>query len=82
MDEAPVDISSARSQLRTPKNSLVHEVDVSIVGNIVSMAEVPPEVTSTWPLYVLEYDLEVTLVDGRVVTWLKGNQPVVIDRTY
>ena len=82
IDGYPATISSARSQLRTPRNSLIHEFDVIVVGNVVTIGRVLPEVTATWPLDVLEYDLEITLEDGRVVTWLRGQQKITLDRTF
>lgn len=81
-DGLPVDITSARSQLRYVGGSLVHTFDLQVVGNVVTYADVEAEVTATWPLLPLAYDLELTLADGRVVTWLKGSQEITIDRTY
>jgi hypothetical protein len=81
-DELPASISSARSQLRTSRDTLFFENVVTVVANIVSIEQVEPEVTATWPPGVYYYDLEVTLDSGRVVTWLKGSQTVLMDRTY
>ena len=81
-DGLPVEITSARSQLRYVGGLLVHTFDVQVVGNVVTYAEVEAGVTATWPLTTLVYDLEITLADGRVVTWLKGSQEITIDRTH
>ena len=81
-DSLPVSIASARSQLRTSRNALLLESVVTVAGNVVSIAQVEAEITATWAIGVYDYDLEITLADGRVVTWLKGQQSIVIDRTY
>lgn len=81
-DGLPVEIASARSQLRYEGGLLVHTFDLQVTGNVVTYAEVPAVITETWPLLTLAYDLELTLADGRVVTWLKGSQTITIDRTY
>ena len=81
-DDLPVSIASARSQLRQQGGLLVHSFDLEVVGNLVTFEPVPASVTENWPILDLAYDLEVTLADGRVVTWLKGTQRITIDRTF
>lgn len=75
------DISSARLQLRTSSGKLVYDWVPVVVGNLVTFDEIPPEITKDFPVGVLEFDLKVTLSSGRVVTWLKGTQPILVDRT-
>lgn len=81
-DGAPQLIDSARLQLRDRFRRLVHEWPATIDGSTVLFADVPPGITSQFPVEVLVFDLELTLPGGRVVTWLAGEQPVLADRTY
>lgn len=81
IDGQPASVSSARLHLRTPAGALVHDWPATCAGNLVSLPDVPAATTAKWPTGTLDYDLEVTLADGRTVTWLTGTQPIAIDRT-
>lgn len=78
----PASIVSARSQLRTPAGRLIHTYELYVSGAQVTVPDVPAEVTRNWPVATLVYDIEVTLADERVVTWVSGAQPILADRTY
>lgn len=82
IDEVPVDIVSARSQLRTKLGGLIHNYELTVDGNQVTIPDVSHELTQAWPTGILEFDVEVTLASGRVVTWITGTQPIFLDRTY
>jgi hypothetical protein len=63
---------------------LIFTCDCIIVppgGGKVVVQEVAGTATALWPTAELEYALEVTLTSGRVVTWLKGKQPILKDIT-
>lgn len=81
IDGQPASVSSARLHLRTASGTLVHDWPATCAGDLVSLPDVPAATTAKWPTGALEYDLEVTLVDGRTVTWLTGTQPIAPDRT-
>lgn len=81
IDGAPAALDSARLHLCTDFGRLVYAWPTAVQGSCVTLATVPAEVTAKWPTGILEYDLEVTLAGGRVVTWLHGTQPVHPDRT-
>lgn len=78
----PQMIESARLQLRTRYGRLQHDWPATIEGSSVIFPDVPPSITSQFPVETLVFDLELTLPGGRVVTWLAGEQPVLADRTY
>lgn len=78
---SPAQLQSARLQLRLPTGALAYEWVAACSGNIVTLPDVPAEDTAKWPVGALDFDLEVTLAGGRVVTWLKGTQPIHADRT-
>lgn len=82
IDGQPVGIQSARLHLRARGGRLVYSWPAAIDGAVVRMADVGAAVTAEWPAESLTYDLELTLADGRVATWLQGEQPVLADRTY
>lgn len=82
VNSQPQEIESARLHLRTSTGRLVYDWPVTVSGSTVFMAPVEHEVTEKWPILALQYDLELTLSDGRVVTWLTGRQPVSPDVTY
>ena len=81
-DGVPVDIASARLQLRAGVGMLVYDWPLTITGATVTMHDIPAEDSAKFQPIDLHYDLEVTLADGRVVTWLAGCQPIVADGTY
>jgi hypothetical protein len=81
IDGAPAPLASARLQLRAANGSLVHDWAPGVVGSNVTFPTVPAETTAQWPVGRLEFDLEITLLDGRVATWLTGSQLVNADRT-
>lgn len=78
----PAQLLSARLQLRTGNGRLVHDWPATVDGARILLPDVPAATTASWPVGVLLYDLEVTLADGRVATWLQGEQPVLADRSY
>lgn len=75
-------ILSARLHLRAQYGRLVYDWPVTVDGSTVHMSEISPEVTRSFPVETLVFDLELTLQSGRVVTWLAGEQPILADRTY
>ena len=81
-DGAPIALLSARMQFRTHAGQLVHSCVCNVSGSTVTIEEVPGSVTETWSIGELVYSLELTLVGGRVVTWLQGTQPIVKDITF
>jgi hypothetical protein len=72
---------AARAQLRSPLDVVVHEFETQIDGSTVTLLGIPPEVTATFKPGVHKYDLEYTLPDGRVVTWLGGSMRITADVT-
>lgn len=78
----PAQLLGARLQLRTSNGRLVYDWPATVEGARIQLPDVPAATTTGWPVGVLLYDLEVTLADGRVATWLQGEQPVVADRSY
>jgi hypothetical protein len=80
--DQPAQLLAARLQLRTTNGRLVYDWPASVNGSRIQFPDVPASITANWPVGVLLYDLEVTLADGRVATWLQGEQCVVADRSY
>lgn len=81
VNSQPQEVESARLQLRTSTYRLVYDWPVAVSGSTVSMQTVDHDVTAEWPPGTLIYDLELTLADGRVVTWLTGKQVILRDVT-
>ncbi|MEO5914868.1 MAG: hypothetical protein ABIS50_11585 [Luteolibacter sp.] len=85
-DGAAVEVTSALLQVRTRlRQTLVTEwktsddsilISGSPTPNIITLAEKPAAETAEWPLGRHDYDLEITLADGRVITLFKGDFPV------
>ena len=74
--------TSARAQLRTAMGKLLHEFAMSIdPDGKVRMGAVQPEDSARFPLGKHYYDVEVTLPDGRVLTYLRGTMKIVADVT-
>lgn len=81
IDGEPAQLESARLHLCTNAGRVVYAWPAVVVGNRITLSDVPADVTAAWPIGVLEYDLEIVLAGGRTVTWLTGVQPVLADRT-
>lgn len=81
IDGQPASVNTARLQLRTASGALVYDWPAAVAGNRVTLPDVPAAITAKWPTGLHEYDLEVTLTDGRTITWLAGTQPIAPDRT-
>lgn len=72
--ESPIIPLSVRSQLRDFRDNMLFDFPISISTTTgrVSLGEIPPEVTRTFPNGAYKYDIEYTLAGGRVVTYLEG----------
>lgn len=81
VNESPAEIIEARMQFRQGAR-LVYQAEVAVAGGVVTVGEIPPEDCAAFPVGELDYDLEITLGGGRVVTWLKGKQRILADVTY
>jgi hypothetical protein len=81
-------IVSARAQIRTSDDTLVHtwsstivSPNITISGGQVTLALVPAVTTAAFDVGTYVYDLELTLTNGETLTVITGQIPVIADIT-
>lgn len=79
----PVIPATARSKLlRLGREVYSFTVDIDDDTGEVFISSIPADVTATLAVGNYSYDVEYTLVDGRVVTYLEGSLVIEGDFTY
>lgn len=88
-DGAAFAVTSFRAQIRDNRGTLIYEFtttgdapNASIENtNELVLPSVPGATTAAWPVGSHDWDLEVTLPDGSVKTWIEGTWAVTVDVT-
>jgi hypothetical protein len=78
----PASIESARLYFRTASKKLVFKATCVVAGNEITMNQINDTDTQEFPVGTLYYDLEITLTNGIVRTWVKGIQEILQDQSY
>lgn len=82
LNEESIELLSVRSQLRSLHGALLHEFQITVEDNNLTFKPIPHSVTSEFPVTKVVFDVEVTLVDERVITIAAGSLNVLKDITY
>lgn len=80
----PIAITSGRAQVRDSSDKQVHSFTVTISGagnNVATLSDISQSRSASIPSGVHNWDLELTLVDGRVRTYITGTFTVTKDTT-
>jgi len=82
IDSSPASLSSARMNIRRNNGALVFNVSPTVNSNVVTIPAIAAADTAKFPVEQLKYDLEVTLSDSTVHTYMGGTINIVTDFSY
>ena len=82
IDSTPAEIASSTMNIRNSQGKLIHNVPLTIVDNVITIPEISGSVTSTFPVQTLKHDIQVTLTNGKVRTYIQGLISIKQDYSY